>query len=80
GWPAHADPHQLENALVNLAINARDAMPDGGVLSFRTEYLTDPQGDQWADVPPGDYVCLSVVDTGHGMDEATMAHALEPFF
>ncbi|MGQ3074182.1 MAG: PAS-domain containing protein [Ferrovibrionaceae bacterium] len=80
GWPAHADPHQLENALVNLAINARDAMPDGGVLSFKTEYLTAPQGDQWAEVPPGDYVSLSVVDTGHGMDEATMAHALEPFF
>lgn len=81
GWPAHADPHQLENALVNLAINARDAMPDGGVLSFKTEYLTDPaRDDQWADVPAGDYVCVSVVDTGHGMDEATLAHALEPFF
>ncbi len=80
GWPAHADPHQLENALVNLAINARDAMPDGGVLSFKTDYLSDPQGEQWAEVPPGDYVCVSVVDTGHGMDEATLAHALEPFF
>ncbi len=81
GWAVHADPHQLENALVNLAINARDAMPDGGVLSFRTDRLTDPaRDDQWADVPPGDYVCLTVADTGHGMDDATLAHALEPFF
>lgn len=76
--PAHADPNQLEMALLNLGVNARDAMPDGGVLriSARPERLRRKRGELKA----GDYVRLSVADTGTGMDEATLARAVEPFF
>ncbi|MDP9086906.1 MAG: response regulator, partial [Pseudomonadota bacterium] len=77
--PVHADAHQLEMALLNLAVNARDAMPDGGTVnvSAATEYLgeTDPAG-----LPSGRYVRLTLADTGDGMDEATLARATEPFF
>jgi PAS domain S-box-containing protein len=72
----YADPGQLEAALINLVVNARDAMPGGGRLrisAYETE--ADP-----AIVPPGRYVVISVADTGTGMDEATLALACEPFF
>jgi CheY-like chemotaxis protein len=76
--PARADANQLELALLNLAVNARDAMPGGGsiIVAARVERLTE-QKDHLA---PGRYVCLSVTDGGEGMDEETLAHATEPFF
>jgi PAS domain S-box-containing protein len=76
--PAQADANQLELALLNLAVNARDAMPEGGtiVVAARVERIVE-QKDNLA---PGRYVCLSVTDTGEGMDEKTLAHAAEPFF
>jgi signal transduction histidine kinase len=76
------DPAQLEQLLVNLALNARDAMPEGGVLSISTG-LTDLQSDssRWGlDVPRGRYVCLRVTDSGVGMDDATRRQMFDPFF
>ncbi|MBB3342370.1 PAS domain-containing protein [Luteimonas sp. RC10] len=78
--PAIADPNQLEMALLNLSVNACDAMPDGGVLTLGARNAR-MDADTHADgLPPGDYVVVSVADTGHGMDEATRARAVEPFF
>jgi PAS domain S-box-containing protein len=76
--PARADANQLELALLNLAVNARDAMPDGGtiVVSARVDRVTQ----QTENLAPGRYVCLSVTDTGEGMDAETLTHAAEPFF
>jgi CheY-like chemotaxis protein len=77
-----ADPGQVESAVVNLVINARDAMPTGGRLVIETFNATLDAGDV-ADVPgmpAGDYVLLSVADTGHGMAPEVRAHAFEPFF
>ena len=73
-----ADPNHLEMALVNLAVNARDAMPDGGSIIFaaRSENVSSAESG----VRPASYVCLSVIDAGEGMDEATLARAGEPFF
>ena len=81
-WTVLCDPNQLENALLNLAINARDAMPGGGRLTLATKDLRLTLGDVAGQdgVPPGDYVEISVADTGTGMDEATRARAFEPFF
>jgi len=77
--PAKADPNQLEVALLNLAVNARDAMPSGGLISMTGRAATvGPEG--MAGLQPGDYVCVSIRDTGTGMDEATLAKAVEPFF
>ncbi|MDB5313122.1 MAG: Blue-light-activated protein, partial [Gemmataceae bacterium] len=73
-----ADPGQLEQALVNLCVNARDAMPEGGELTVRTRN-EDVGGDR-PDARPGPYVVITVTDTGHGMDEATKARIFEPFF
>jgi signal transduction histidine kinase/ActR/RegA family two-component response regulator len=72
------DPNQLELALLNLALNARDAMPQGGRLTFGAERrkLDAPAHG----IKPGDYVCVTVSDTGTGMDEATLKRAAEPFF
>ena len=80
-YSALADPHQLENALLNLAINARDAMPKGGRLAFETTFLTVPEDSASEnDIAPGEYVRISVRDTGAGMDAATRARVFEPFF
>ncbi|MGP1284105.1 MAG: PAS domain-containing sensor histidine kinase [Parasphingopyxis sp.] len=76
--PIFVDSHQLENVLLNLALNARDAMPAGGQLWFRTEATTI--GAHHSDLMPGDYAAISVIDTGTGMDEETIGRAFEPFF
>ena len=76
---ARTDPNQLEMALLNLAVNARDAMPDGGTLTLSAAAETIPAGSK-GDLLPGRYIRLSVADTGIGMDEATLARAIEPFF
>ncbi|MGY3342685.1 MULTISPECIES: PAS domain-containing protein [unclassified Bradyrhizobium] len=76
--PAKADQNQLEMALLNLAVNARDAMPNGGTLRIAASADTQLEADR--KVPPGEYVRISVADTGVGMDEATLARAVEPFF
>ncbi len=77
--PAKADPNQLEMALLNLAVNARDAMLDGGTLRITVEAET-VEREHRAGLKPGRYLHLSVSDTGIGMDEATLARAIEPFF
>lgn len=79
-YPVRADSNQLELALMNLAVNARDAMPQGGTLTIecRNE-VRDPRALP-ATLPDGKYVRLTVTDTGEGMDEATLSRALEPFF
>jgi PAS domain S-box-containing protein len=76
---ALADPNQLEMALLNLSVNARDAMPEGGTLRITVSCETLGPAHP-AQLPPGDYIRLSVADTGVGMDEATLARAIEPFF
>jgi signal transduction histidine kinase/CheY-like chemotaxis protein len=76
---AMADPNQLEMALLNLAVNSRDAMPNGGMLTIEGRLETLPSADDQA-LEPGAYVRLSVRDTGIGMDEDTRRHATEPFF
>ncbi|MGH9534873.1 MAG: hybrid sensor histidine kinase/response regulator [Terriglobales bacterium] len=79
GSRIQADPHQIEQILMNLAINARDAMPQGGQLVFSTERLTRPAEPE-SGLVGGDYIRLQVHDTGHGMDEATASQIFEPFF
>ena len=80
-WATEADPSQLQDALLNLAINARDAMPDGGRLLIATANLTlSPDMTRSADVQPGEYVSLTVTDTGIGMTPGVLDRALEPFF
>ena len=82
-WSAFADASELEHAIINLSVNAKDAMPDGGRLTIES-------GNTWLDeayvaalaepVPPGQYVLIAVTDTGVGMDEATVDRVFEPFF
>jgi PAS domain S-box-containing protein len=80
GWAALADPAQLENAIVNLALNARDAMnPDGGVLTIRIASTTISDGSDER-LPDGDYVSISVSDTGAGIAPEIQARIFEPFF
>ena len=75
--PALIDPNQLELAVLNLAINARDAMPGGGTLRI---VLDTREADPARGLAPGSYLCLSISDDGVGMDSTTLAHAVEPFF
>src|SRR5256886_10048531 len=77
-----ADVHATEQILFNLVTNARDAMPDGGVLRIETrrQHLTEDQRQAWGSVRAGEHLCLSVGDTGVGMDEETRTHMFEPFF
>jgi signal transduction histidine kinase len=77
--PARVDANQLELAILNLTINARDAMPDGGNLRICLQNRFSNYGRP-SDLSPGKYVVVSISDTGTGMDEATLAQAFEPFF
>ena len=81
-WHSRCDPHQLESALLNLAINARDAMGAGGLLTLCTSNdalgpMALPEGEE---SPGGDYVCIAVRDSGAGMEDAVVKRAFEPFF
>ncbi len=80
-WPIYADPGQMEQVLVNLATNARDAMPDGGVIDISTSNRLLP-AVPWdpRSLPAGDYVCVAVRDEGTGMPPAVLSRVFEPFF
>ena len=75
--PARIDPGQLELAILNLAVNARDAMPGGGTLRLVLDQAVEPDGNG---LEPGPYIRLAVQDSGVGMDELTLSRAIEPFF
>lgn len=81
-WKTHADPSQIENAILNLAVNARDAMGDNGKLTIETAncHLDDSYAATHAEVKAGQYVMIAVSDTGEGMPAEIMAKAFEPFF
>ncbi len=80
-WPVQIDPGQLENALLNLSINARDAMPGGGRLTIETSNdWVDERTARERDVPPGQYISICVSDTGTGMPPDVIAKAFDPFF
>ena len=81
-WRTHADPNQLENVLLNLAVNARDAMPDGGKLTIETAnaHLDETYAAVRAEVVAGQYVMIAICDTGVGMTPQVIAKAFEPFF
>jgi signal transduction histidine kinase len=81
-WRCEADPSQLENAILNLAINARDAMPGGGKLTIETENadLDDDYAAAQADMTPGEYVMVAVTDTGTGMPPEVIEQVFDPFF
>ncbi|MGH7638418.1 MAG: ATP-binding protein, partial [Gemmatimonadaceae bacterium] len=81
-WPVKADRGQLEQVIVNLTVNARDAMPNGGVVQLRAmnDTLEHPIATRHGEVPAGQYVAISVSDTGIGMDAKTQSQVFEPFF
>jgi CheY-like chemotaxis protein len=81
-WTAFTDAHQFENAVLNLAINARDAMPDGGKLKIETAnvYLDENYASKHDDLAPGEYVMVAVSDTGTGMPPDILSRAIDPFF
>ena len=77
-----ANPGDVENAILNLAINARDAMPDGGKITIETRHvsLDADMAGRLANVRPGEYVMLTVSDTGHGIAAENLRRVMEPFF
>ena len=80
-WRTNVDPHQLENALLNLCINARDAMPDGGRLTIETaNKFMDERVARERDLPAGQYISVCVTDTGIGMTPEVLQRVFEPFF
>lgn len=81
-WTVLADPNQLEQVILNLALNARDAMPGGGTITFETEQVVvdTEYRDQHLGVAAGEYVMLAVSDNGTGMDDVTRAQIFDPFF
>jgi PAS domain S-box-containing protein len=81
-WSLKADPGQIEQVIMNLVVNARDAMPLGGKITISTgnATVTEPRSLSHGILRPGEYVCLSVTDTGVGMDEEVRTHLFEPFF
>ncbi|QHJ00146.1 GAF domain-containing protein [Xylophilus rhododendri] len=81
-WPTRCDANQLESAILNLCINARDAMPDGGQLTIATRNtrIEAAEAAGREDLSPGEYICLRVADTGTGMSADVLAHAFDPFF
>jgi nitrogen-specific signal transduction histidine kinase/CheY-like chemotaxis protein len=81
-WQVEADANELEAAILNLAVNARDAMADGGRLTIETAnaHIDDAYAASFVELTPGQYVSIAVSDTGRGMDQATVARAFEPFF
>ena len=81
-WPTMADPHQLESAILNIAINARDAMPNGGKLTIETgnAYLDEAYCREHAEVAPGQFVMIALTDTGTGMPPDVIARVFDPFF
>ncbi|MEX1197639.1 MAG: PAS domain-containing protein [Pseudohongiellaceae bacterium] len=81
-WDAHADPSQLENSLINLCLNARDAMPDGGKLTIETAnmWMDEEYCARHEDIRPGQYAMIAVSDTGAGIDAAILGRVFDPFF
>jgi CheY-like chemotaxis protein len=81
-WRIHVDVNQLENAILNLAVNGRDAMPEGGKLTIETanSYLDAAYADEHPEVAAGQYVQISITDTGRGMPPEVVAKAFDPFF
>lgn len=81
-WNVEADASQIEEIVLNLAQNGRDAMPNGGILALETgnEFVTEPRHDEYGELKPGEYVVLKVSDTGSGMGPEVMLHLFEPFY
>lgn len=81
-WPMRVDPGQIEQVIINLAVNARDAMPQGGSLIIRTGHFQLAKSRQFGHdtIPSGDYILIEVIDTGCGIPQENMEHIFEPFF